>query len=93
MGVKLPYWLRGGLIGAIFILIFLIIDNFYPMSESVWYILAIPIVPLAIILWSVFIPGSSDLYMTVVETIFFIVGYFIIGAIIGLIFRKIKKKK
>ena len=94
MGWKnLSYWLKGGIIGIIVLIILLIIgfildltiqSSFFPYTLMMIFI---PLIPFVLII-EAFGIGFEDV-------IFFITlpAYFIIGAVIGWIVGKIKSKK
>ena len=98
-------WLKGGLIGAGLFIAYLLITLTLPTREGevlygiffmISIIISIPILPLSIIglpltllSFKLGVPWLS----VVSGYIIFIVGYFIWGAIIGLIIQKVKQRK
>ena len=89
-------WLKGGLIGGIlgvlYFIICILIENYLP-AISIWHkILVIPVFPALIILTYIFFWTSLQNYLNWIVTIGVFIQYFIIGAIIGLIVSKIKNR-
>jgi hypothetical protein len=93
---KLPYWLKGGLIGMFFIIIIFIIGE---LSGYILYnkwviipILNLFFVPSVIILFQPLYDTNSGLVMGASILLISLILYFIIGAIVGFIINKLKRK-
>ena len=80
-----PYWLRGGIIGLVFILIFTIlfyiIESLFIVNSYAWAVISLPFT----------IPY---IYFSLIPTFIIVfLFYFLFGALIGFIVGKIKSKK
>jgi len=89
-------WLKGGLIGGIlgvlYFIICILIENYLP-AISIWHkILVIPVFPALIILTYIFFWTSLQNYLNWIITIGVFIQYFIIGALIGLLVSKFKNR-
>ncbi|MBI2631989.1 hypothetical protein HYW75_03225 [Candidatus Pacearchaeota archaeon] len=84
-----PYWLKGGVIGIIFIYLILLLGIFNILNEnSFLYILLLP----ALVVFFYF-PYTFNLGGYEWQFITYSIYGLIIGALIGWIYGKIKKKK
>lgn len=96
-GKKLPYWIKGGVIGVLILLlltsIFLIYDKIYsPEMTPLFGIIALTsiiILPIMLLLQNTL----SDSWILLIFIILTVIIWFLIGAIIGFVIEKIKKKK
>ena len=93
---KLPCWLKGGIIASgIEVILFVVEMNLSVQSEIAYYfanVNSFPAIPLIFILS--FIPIPFEPYFLIAYAfLVYIISYFIIGALIGLVVSKIKSKK
>ena len=96
---NLPYWLKGGFFGLLFILFIQILVSNFPdnivsrlfafyIIFTFWYVLRIPV-------FDIDISHLSNLGLFYVKMSFILIYifHFLIGAVIGLIYGKVKLKK
>lgn len=104
MGWKnLPYWLKGGVIFLVisiflhlFIKLLYVLTPIVGISFLIWYPLSwiLYFLPSLIIFWnSIFEPDTFIPIVSGTNVIHVFIFYFIIGAIIGWIYGKIKSRK
>lgn len=91
MGIKkLPYWLRFGLILAILDLI-LLISIVLPNGVSEGSAILIQITQ-PVLIWFAALHDDYPIFQYILIASQGIIGYFVAGAIIGLVYNKIKNK-
>jgi hypothetical protein len=93
------YWKKGGIIGLVFgiiLSIFAFLDSFFLSTNYIpYFVYNLLFGPIVILILILLCPGGDYCLMDTTLPIFIalILEYFAVGAIIGLIVGKIKKRK
>ena len=83
---KLPYWVKGGLIGVVAISSSLILNKLFPdFANPISLVVSLFLFPLGLLFFGAFYLPQ---WIIIVEYIYF----FLLGAIIGKIYEKIKSR-
>ena len=84
---KLPYWVKGGLIGVVAISSSLILNKLFPaFANPISLVVSLSLFPLELFFFGAF---YLPWWIIIVEYIYF----FLLGAIIGWIYEKTKNQK
>jgi len=89
-GIKIPYWLRGGLITVTYIAVILFIKR---ICDFEWCFadIFLPVVYKPILILDFFLSDSQILFLGENIIITILIIWFIIGIILGILYGKIRK--